>query len=88
MSKLSMSKSQEEIERRSSFYRSEEVKKFLKKNGVPKSKSQMRALIETRYPNADSETIESVGYVHFDVHPQQINIRDKENDKLIISVEK
>lgn len=48
----------------------------------------MRALIETMYLDADPETIESLGHVHFGVHPQQINIRDKTNEKLIISIEK
>jgi hypothetical protein len=43
----------EEVERRSVFYNSEEVKKFLKKNGIPKSKISKRNLVVTRYPEAD-----------------------------------
>ena len=80
--------SQEEIERRFRFYRSEEVKKYLKKNGVPKSRRAMKALISASYPDAGPEVVESLGHVHFDVHPQQINIRDKTDEKLIISIEK
>lgn len=80
--------SEEEVERRVRFFTSEEVKKYLKKNGIPKTKREMRALVEVVYPNPDSETIQSIGHVHFDVHPQQINIRDKSSEKLIISLGK
>ncbi len=85
---MSKYETQEEIERRSRFYRSEEVKKYLKKNGIPKSRSAMRALIATGYPDPGPEIIGSLSHVHFQVHPQQINIRDKTNEKLIISIEK
>ncbi|MCL5067676.1 MAG: hypothetical protein M1368_04905 [Thaumarchaeota archaeon] len=80
--------SQEEIERRSRFYRSEEVKKYLKKNGVPKSRKAMKVLILSSYPDAGREIIESLAHVHFAVHSQQINMHDKTNEKLIISIEK
>ena len=85
---MSKYETQEEVERRASFYTSEQVKKYLKKYGVPKGKVAMRALIELGYPNPDPETIESMGHVHFDIHPQQINIRDKANESLIISIKK
>ena len=87
-SMMSKYETQEEMERRFRFYRSEEVKKYLKKNGVPKSRRSMKDLISVGYPDPDAETAESVGYVHFQVHPQQINIRDRTNEKLIISIEK
>lgn len=70
------------------FYTSEEVKKYLKKHGIPKSRREMKALVEVVYPNSENETVESIGHMHFDVHPQQINIRDRMNEKLIISLEK
>ena len=84
---MSKYETQEEIERRFRFYRSEEAKKYLKKNGVPKSRSAMRGLISASYPDSNTEIIESLSHVHF-VHPQQINIRDRTNEKLIISIEK
>ncbi len=31
---------------------------------------------------------ELMGYVYFQVHPQQVNIRDKANGRLIVSVKK
>lgn len=78
----------EEVERRSAFYKSEEAKKFLKKNGIPKSKTSKRALVMAGYPEADPELVESLSYVHYEMHPQQINIREKKDQKLIISLEK
>jgi hypothetical protein len=78
----------EDAERRSAFYKSEEVKKFLKKNGIPRSQISKRALVMTSYPEADAELVESLSYVHYDMHPQQINIRDKRDQKMIISLEK
>jgi len=85
---LSRHETQEEIERRFRFYRSEEVKKYLKKNGVPKSRRAMKDFIAASYPDANPEIIESLSHVRFDVHPQQINIRDKTDEKLIIAIEK
>lgn len=78
----------EEVGRRSAFYKSEEVKKFLKKNGAPKSAISKRALVLTTYPQADPELVESLSHVHYEMHPQQINIRDKKDQKMIISLEK
>ncbi|MDG6905997.1 MAG: hypothetical protein JRN20_09460 [Nitrososphaerota archaeon] len=85
---MSKEEEEEEVERRFRFYRSEQVKKYLKKNGVPKSRRAMKALILTNYPDATPEIMESLGHVHFAVHPQQINVHDKSNEKLIISIEK
>jgi len=85
---MSNDKMKENVEDRFRFYRSEEVKKYLKKNGVPKSKAAMKALIESYTPNPDAETVESLTYVRFAVHPQQINIWDKTGGKLIISLER
>lgn len=69
-----------EVERRSTFYKSEEVKKFLKKNEILKSKISKRALVMTGYPEADPD-LESQSYVQYEMHPQQINIRDKRTQK-------
>ena len=85
---MSKYETQDEVGQRVKFYTGEQVEKYLKKHGVPKSKAAMRSLIELGYPKSDQETIESVGYVRFDVHPQQINIWDKANGKLIVSIQK
>ncbi|MDE1826647.1 MAG: hypothetical protein KGH99_04480 [Thaumarchaeota archaeon] len=34
------------------------------------------------------KAVELLGHVYFQVHPQQINIRDKSNGKLIVSIKK
>ncbi|MGI0087015.1 MAG: hypothetical protein ACREBI_03520 [Nitrosotalea sp.] len=34
------------------------------------------------------KAIELLGHVYFQVHPQQVNIRDKANGKLIVSIRK
>lgn len=36
----------------------------------------------------DGEAVGVLGYVYFQVHAQQINIRDKANGKVIISIRK
>ena len=48
----------------------------------------MKDFITASHPDASPEIIESLSHVHFDVHPQQINIRDKTDEKVIISIEK
>lgn len=78
----------DEIERRSRFYSSDEAKKHLKKYGIPKSKTALKALVSTMFQDATPEMVDSVGFVYFQVHPQQINIRDRANGRLIISIEK
>lgn len=79
---------QEEIERRLQFYNNLNAIKYLKKNGIPKSRRDMKELVELEYQNPDQDTVASVGFVYFQVHPQQINIRDKANGKLIVSIAK
>lgn len=34
------------------------------------------------------KAVELLGYVYFQVHPQQVNIKDKANGKLIVSIRK
>ncbi len=36
----------------------------------------------------DNSSIELISHVYFQVHPQQVNIRDKANGKLIVSIRK
>ena len=36
----------------------------------------------------DGESVNLFGYVYFQIHSQQINIRDKANGKLIVSIRK
>lgn len=37
---------------------------------------------------ADGDMTEIYSYVYFQTHPQQINVRDKANGKLIVSIRK
>ncbi len=82
--------SQEAIGRRKEFYNSESVDDFLKKHGVPKSEQAMRSLVVMGLgkSDVDKELTEILEHVYFQVHPQQINIRDKTNGKLIVSIRK
>ena len=36
----------------------------------------------------DNSTIELMSHVYIQVHPQQVNIKDKANGKLIVSIRK
>ncbi|MGH2638172.1 MAG: hypothetical protein ACRDF4_02640 [Rhabdochlamydiaceae bacterium] len=83
-----MSIIQENIERRAKFYNSPQVAKFLSKEGVPGSKQAMRDLIAaggsiTSGSEADSTMYDCLNFVVFAIHPQQINVRDKANGKII-----
>ncbi len=80
----------EAILQRQKFYTSESVDNFLKKHGVPKSRLSLRSLVAVADGKADNqvdgESVEILGHVYFQVHAQQINIRDKANGKLIVSI--
>ena len=82
----------EAILQRQKFYTSESVDNFLKKHGIPKTRIALRSLAAVADGKADSqagvESVEILGHVYFQVHPQQINIRDKANGKLIVSIRK
>ena len=84
--------SQEAIDRRKEFYNSQSVDDFLKKHGVPKSEHAMRSLIAMGLGKNDREVDGGVAgileHVYFQVHPQQINIKDKANGRLIVSIRK
>ena len=86
-----MSSKEHECERRTKFYTNKEVARYLTKNGVPKNKRTSKALITigtTGSINGEvsQELMDCLGYVNFEVHPQQINVRDKANGKMITSI--
>ena len=84
-----MSATKLESERRVTFYSSKEVAKYIAKNGVPKSKRAFEALIAAGMPQneeARHELLNILDFVHFEVHPQQINVRDKANGRIITSI--
>ncbi len=80
------------IQRRNDFYHKKEVAKLLVGSGVPSNKREMVKL--TALENTDGsanallESYECIRYVTFEVHPQQINIRDKTNGQIIVSISK
>ncbi len=79
---------QEDTERRIKFYNGKEVAKLLSKSGAPRTKGTMMAFIAAGMTgNADAETTQEsfncFSHVSFEVHPQQINVRDKANGKII-----
>lgn len=84
--------SQDAIGKRIEFYTSKSVDDFLKKHGIPKSKQQLRSLVSMglgkNHEELDGEVVQSMGHVYFQVHKQQINVRDKANGKLIVSIRK
>jgi hypothetical protein len=78
-----------DIGRRSEFYKKKEVARYLLAHGVPKTKGAMLKLMEFDNGTKDlKETLDCLRSVSFVVHPQQINIWDKSNGKLIISIPK
>ncbi len=81
---------EDDIERRKKFYNSPKVAKFLTREGVPKTKQAMIALVSAgdASEKVDDDSIACFGKVVFSVHPQQINVRDKENGKIIASIPK
>jgi len=86
-----MSTREENIERRTKFYNNPDVAKFLSKEGVPKSKKAMSALMiaggsSASESIADSLSFNCLNYVIFAIHPQQINIRDKANGMIIATI--
>lgn len=62
---------------------------FIKKHGIPKSRIAMRDLVAlTDGKSGDEGMVELMSHVYFQVHAQQVNIRDKANGKLIVSIRK
>ena len=78
----------EDVKRRTDFYNKPEVAKFLNKEGVPRTKRALSAMMIAGGSTQDDSQAGSISYnclnfVVFAVHPQQINIRDKANGKII-----
>ncbi len=86
-----MSSKEQDYERRARFYNSREVVRYLSKNGVPKSRRASKTLIAIGVTGSLDGTVsqklmDCLSYVYFEVHPQQINVRDKANGKIIASI--
>ncbi len=79
-----------EIRGRTEFYNKKEVGKFLLAKGVPRTKQEMLALIALEDAGTSQGAIQGdqsyLRMVSFEVHPQQINVRDKANGMLISSI--
>ncbi|MGI0070270.1 MAG: hypothetical protein ACREAN_08465 [Nitrosopumilaceae archaeon] len=76
----------EAILQRQKFFTSESVDNFLKKNGIPKTRIALRSLAALEGGKAGEEAVEILGHVYYQIHAQQINIRDKANGKMIVSI--
>jgi len=77
-----------DIAQRAKFYNEPDVIREISKNGVPKSKKAMNMMISAGSvgklaAGVTQELIDSLGYVVFSVHPQQINVRDNATGKII-----
>jgi len=73
---------------RAEFYKEPAVARIISKNGVPKSRKAVEIMISegSTAKSANGVTqqlIDSINFVVFSVHPQQINIRDKATGKII-----
>ncbi len=76
---------------RAKFYTSQSVARYINVNGVPKSKKAFKDMVEAGSPEKlddkkGLELIASLGEVVFFKHPQQINVMDKSNLKIIASI--
>ncbi len=78
---------------RIAFYNSKEVAKYVRMNRLPRSVHAFKEMVAL----ASSEDLESekgreliacLGEVTFTTHPQQINIMDKSNGKIIVTIAK
>lgn len=78
-------------EARTKFYNSSETVKYLKNVGVPKRKGEFRAMVASGSgvkldSKEGAELMATLGRVVFARHPQQINITDDTNGKIIVSI--
>jgi len=76
---------------RAKFYNSESTIRYIKTVGIPKRTGEFRAMVATDTSvKIDSKEgialIETLGRVVFAKHPQQINITDDTNGKMISSI--
>lgn len=86
-----MSSDEQECKRRVKFYKSTKVIRYLSTHGVPKSRRASKALIAVGTTGSldgevSQELMDCLSYIWFEVHPQQINVRDKANGKIIVSI--
>ena len=77
-----------DIKRRDSFYNKKDVAKLLLAEGVPKTKQAMLKLLALANVGGTGiqESLDCLRNVVFVIHPQQINIRDKTNGQIIVSI--
>ena len=90
--KDAMINEKEEQDTRSKFYNTQSVAKYIKTAGIPKTRGAFRDMVASgSSEDLDSKTglelIACLGKVVFMKHPQQINIMDKSNGKIIVSIE-
>jgi hypothetical protein len=74
------------IAQRAIFYNEPGVARLISKDGVPRTKKAMELMVaagSVAKNGVTQELIDSISFVIFAVHPQQINIRDKANGKII-----
>jgi len=77
---------------RHKFYNSAPVVRYLKTVGIPKRTGEFKDMVSSGSKvkldsKEGSELIATLGNVVFAKHPQQINITDNTNGKMIVSVE-
>jgi hypothetical protein len=76
------------IAQRAQFYNEKDVIREISKNGVPKSRKDMDAMISAGSAGKSAlgvtqDLVDTLGFVVFAVHPQQINVRDNATGKII-----
>jgi hypothetical protein len=91
LQKDAMMNEKEEQDTRSKFYNSQSVAKYIKTVGIPKTSHAFRDMVASgSSDDLDSkeglELTSCLGKVVFMKHPQQINIIDKSNGKMIVSI--
>jgi hypothetical protein len=87
-----MTNEKEEQDTRSRFYNSQPVVKHIKAAGTPKTRGAFRDMVasgssEDLDSKKGQELIACLGKVVFMKHPQQINVMDKSNGKIIVSID-
>jgi hypothetical protein len=81
----------EEQDTRSTFYNNKSVAGYIKATGLPKTRGAFRDMVASgSSEDLDSakgqELIACLGNVLFMKHPQQINVMDKSNGMMIVSI--
>lgn len=82
---------EQDVQTRRDFYNKPEVAKFLNKEGIPRTKGAMSAMmiaggLTPDDSQAGSISFNCLNFIIFAVHPQQINLTDKANGKIIASI--